>query len=94
MRPVAQRSQSKAKGWQQPVLLLLRLLIVGAALGVITGTVLKWLAPQLNTDIPLPAAEEPQDRSPELGSFTPKAAPTISNRSSSSTGCCQPLALD
>ena len=72
MRPVAQRSQSKAKGWQQPVLLLLRLLIVGAALGVITGTVLKWLAPQLNSDIPLPAAEEPQDRSPELGSFTPK----------------------
>ena len=44
---MAQRSQSKAKGWQQPVLLLLRLLIVGAALGVITGTALKWLAPQL-----------------------------------------------
>ena len=51
---MAQRSQSKAKGWQQPVLLLLRLLIVGAALGVITGTALKWLAPQLNTDVPLP----------------------------------------
>ena len=26
--------------------------------------------------------------------ITPRAAPTISNRSSSSTGCCQPLALD
>ena len=51
---MAQRSQSKAKGWQQPVLLLLRLLIVGAALGVITGTALKWLAPQLDTDVPLP----------------------------------------
>jgi len=69
---VAQRSQSKAKGWQQPVLLLLRLLIVGVALGVISGTALKWLAPQLNADVPLPTSEEPTEQGPSLGSFTPK----------------------
>lgn len=70
---MAQRSQSKAKGWQQPVLLLLRLLIVGAALGVITGTALKWLAPQLNTDVPLPpAADTPPEPTASLGAFTPK----------------------
>ena len=70
---MAQRSQSKAKGWQQPVLLLLRLLIVGAALGVITGTALKWLAPQLNTDVPLPPpVDTPPKPSASLGSFNPK----------------------
>ena len=69
---MAQRSQSKAKGWQQPVLLLLRLLIVGVALGVISGTALKWLAPQLNADVPLPTSEEPTEQGPSLGSFTPK----------------------
>ena len=69
---MAQRSQSKAKGWQQPVLLLLRLLIVGAALGVITGTALKWLAPQLNTDVPLPPpVDTPPKPSASLGSFNP-----------------------
>jgi beta-lactamase class A len=35
-------------GWTQPVLLLLRLLILGTALGVITGTVLKFLAPRFS----------------------------------------------
>ena len=69
---MAQRSQSKAKGWQQPVLLLLRLLIVGAALGVITGTALKWLAPQLNADVPLPTTDTPEEQTPSLGSFSPK----------------------
>ena len=69
---MAQRSQSKAKGWQQPVLLLLRLLIVGAALGVITGTALKWLAPQLNADVPLPSTDTPPKPTSSLGSFTPK----------------------
>ena len=70
---MAQRSQSKAKGWQQPVLLLLRLLIVGAALGVITGTALKWLAPQLNTDVPLPPpVDTPPKPAASLGSFNPQ----------------------
>ena len=46
-------------GWTQPLLLLLRLLILGAGLGVLTGTTLKFLAPKLGV-APPPNAPPPE----------------------------------
>ena len=40
-------SPSRSKPWAQPVLLLLRLLVMGVGLGVIVGTGLKTMAPRL-----------------------------------------------
>mgnify|MGYP003335472251 CR=1 FL=1 len=46
--PVTRRSLDREAGWAQPMLLLLRLLILGIGLGLITGTALRLLAPRLN----------------------------------------------
>ena len=39
--------RSGAAGWFQPLALVLRLLVMGVGLGVLTGTVLKQLAPRV-----------------------------------------------
>ena len=46
MRP-GRSSRSGSPGWLQPLALVLRLLVLGIGLGVLTGTVLKQLAPRL-----------------------------------------------
>jgi beta-lactamase class A len=46
--PVTRRSVDREAGWAQPLLLLLRLLILGIGLGLITGTALRLLAPRLS----------------------------------------------
>ena len=40
-------SRSRSNPWAQPLLLLLRLLVMGVGLGVIVGTGLKTMAPRL-----------------------------------------------
>jgi beta-lactamase class A len=47
--PSQRRAPRAEGGWSKPLLLLLRLLILGIALGVITGTALKLLAPRLSS---------------------------------------------
>ncbi|MEB3176756.1 MAG: serine hydrolase [Synechococcus sp.] len=77
MRPSLRRHPLRRAdaGWTQPLLLLLRLLILGAGLGVLTGTTLKLLAPKLGV---APAASAPQPAGkprPDnngLGRFVPK----------------------
>jgi beta-lactamase class A len=72
-------SRSGSPGWLQPLALVLRLLVLGIGLGVLTGTVLKQLAPRLaqgtmntprlntaTTALALPQRGLPQ------GSFEPK----------------------
>lgn len=67
--------------WSRPLLLLLRLTVMGLGIGVITGTVLKLLAPQLAsgnagtpaTGIADPGAGAAATRGLPLGSFTPRS---------------------
>lgn len=50
------RSRRQDPGWRRPLLLLLRLLLMGVGLGVISGSALKMLAPQVQQgNVTLPA---------------------------------------
>lgn len=50
------RSRRQEPGWRRPLLLLLRLLLMGVGLGVISGSALKMLAPQVQQgNVTLPA---------------------------------------
>ncbi len=50
------RSRRQDPGWRRPLLLLLRLLLMGVGLGVISGSALKMLAPQVQQgNLTLPA---------------------------------------
>ena len=69
-----------AQAWAGPLQLLLRLLVMGIGLGVITGTALKLLAPRLSQgqaaapralQAPLPSLQ-PLQRGLELGRFEPR----------------------
>ena len=67
------------RAWIQPLLLLLRLAVMGLGLGVITGTALKLLAPRLAIGAasrPAAGANRPQipqlKAGIELGSFEPR----------------------
>ena len=72
---------SSAPGWGAPLRLVLRLAVMGIGLGVITGTGLKLLAPQLaggtkgSANKPSPAlmpSAQPLPRGLALGRFEPK----------------------
>ena len=74
------RPERSASGsWGQPLRLVLRLLVMGVGLGVITGTALKLLAPRLasgaiNAPRALPATASPLQSLPQglpLGRFEP-----------------------
>ncbi len=58
--------RSGSTGWFQPLALVLRLLVLGVGLGVITGTVLKQLAPRM--------AQGAMD-TPRMGAATTPVAP-------------------
>ena len=62
LRPPQSRISKRQKdaGWTQPLLLLVRLLILGAGLGVLTGTALKFMAPRLGAGTPERPALLPQ----------------------------------
>ena len=71
--------RSGSGSWRQPLRLVLRLLVMGVGLGVITGTALKLLAPRLasgaiNAPRALPATASPLQALPQglpLGRFEP-----------------------
>ena len=71
--------RSGSGSWRQPLRLVLRLLVMGIGLGVITGTALKLLAPRLasgaiNAPRALPATASPLQALPQglpLGRFEP-----------------------
>ena len=77
LRPPQSRISKRQQdaGWTQPLLLLVRLLILGAGLAVLTGTALKFMAPRLGAGTPERPALLPQHQdtsNEELGSFEPR----------------------
>ena len=87
MRP-GRSSRSGSPGWLHPVALVLRLVVLGVGLGVLTGTALKQLGPRLaqgamNTPRLSTATTElaPPQRGLSLGRFEPKQEiPALSRR--------------
>ncbi|MFY8148825.1 MAG: serine hydrolase [Prochlorococcaceae cyanobacterium] len=78
-------NRSSTSAWGQPLRLVLRLLVLGVGLGVLTGTTLKVLAPRLAQGAIEKPLVEPGERSNPngmaLGSFEPKRElPALSRR--------------
>lgn len=78
--PVSRQRVDREAGWAQPILLLLRLLILGIGLGLLTGTALRMLAPRLSPGAPpllrLPMAPPALRPSQGLGQFEPRQQDT------------------
>ncbi|MFM7676752.1 MAG: serine hydrolase [Synechococcus sp.] len=76
-------TRSSTTRWGQPLRLVLRLLVLGVGLGVLTGTTLKLLAPRLAQgamEKPLAEPQEARTGGLSLGAFEPKQELTALSR--------------
>ncbi|MFM8276587.1 MAG: serine hydrolase [Cyanobium sp.] len=76
-------TRSRKPGWSQPLMLLLRLIVLGVGLGVLAGTGLKLLAPRLaQGGIKMPRVEPPPLSGSRLalGRFEPRRELTALSR--------------
>ena len=84
------RPSRRTPGWGRPARLITRLILLGIGLGVISGSALKLLAPQVRQQqLALP---EWLARQPWIESITPKE-PTPSNSDSTNPALTAPIAI-